>query len=446
MTAPAVLLLDDGELDDVQEILEEMGAQFARVRGSAIAPGTPAPQLLLISTANRAHVVSTEASGEGGPKRVVVMDVDSPSQRDKLRTSGFDFLVRRPVHPEALRLLLMHCLYRGEERRSENRVPIGLEITFRSGLLPRRATLADLSLSGSRLLSRYALRSGKRIKLDLTEVLGAEERVTVRGRVIRTNFDESLGSQGLYRTAVAFQKLEPGVRESLEWALEDRAKGPPRLSSEDHAIREDSPSVKTTPVLAEHVKTRPDDPRVEPQLAEGAPSAAPGDGEAVDAAGSREDAEATFDREVRDDRRTDRDRRAGEDRRDRLDRRADDDAKSDDRRTDRRAVYDRKVPAFGDKALSVLMGRDLSLSGMRVQEMDDVKIGDRMHLAVYGDAKEPLLIWATAKRDDRDDGLLLAFDPLPPETARQLEKIVGRLPAVEALESAGTVVGRIIDR
>ncbi len=91
----------------------------------------------------------------------------------------------------------------------------------------------------------------------------------------------------------------------------------------------------------------------------------------------------------------------------------------------------------------MLVGRDLSLEGMRVETMDDVKIGERMHLAVYGEAKEPLLIWATAKRDD-EDGILLAFDPLPPATAQELQKIISRLPAVEALEGAGTVVGQIL--
>ena len=49
----AVLLLDDGELDDVQEILEKIGAAFGRVRGGAIAPNTPAPTTLLVSTPRR---------------------------------------------------------------------------------------------------------------------------------------------------------------------------------------------------------------------------------------------------------------------------------------------------------------------------------------------------------------------------------------------------------
>ena len=36
-TAPQVLLLDDGELDDVQAVLDEAGISYGRIRGGAIA-------------------------------------------------------------------------------------------------------------------------------------------------------------------------------------------------------------------------------------------------------------------------------------------------------------------------------------------------------------------------------------------------------------------------
>ena len=46
--SPAVLLLDDGELDDVQTLLEEIRIPYGRVRGGAIAQRTPAPTRLLV--------------------------------------------------------------------------------------------------------------------------------------------------------------------------------------------------------------------------------------------------------------------------------------------------------------------------------------------------------------------------------------------------------------
>ena len=160
-----MLLLDDGELDDVQECLEEMGVAFGRVRGGAIVSKTPPPSRLLISTPRRIDAVSLPPEGSEAAKklvRIVVVSEDSTTLREQMRRIGFDYLVRRPVHPEALRLLLLRCLYAGEERRGEERVPMGIEVSFRTGLLPRRATMVDLSSRGCRLLSSYALEPGRR--------------------------------------------------------------------------------------------------------------------------------------------------------------------------------------------------------------------------------------------------------------------------------------------
>ena len=136
---PRVLLLDDGELDDVQRILEDLEVDFGRVQGGAIAPNTPLPKALLMATPRRiASVTAIEnlLDDEEAPVRVVVVEQDSKTLRDQLRQVGFDFLVRRPVHPEALRLLVMHSLYRGEEKRRDPRVAVGLEISFQTGEIP----------------------------------------------------------------------------------------------------------------------------------------------------------------------------------------------------------------------------------------------------------------------------------------------------------------------
>ena len=195
----SVLLLDDGELDDVQGILDDLGMAYGRVRGGAIARNTPAPTRLLISTPRRidaVHMPKGGHAGSDGLTRIVVVNEDSTTLRAKLREIGFDYMVRRPVHPEALRLLILHCLYTGDERRGEPRVPVGFEVSFRTGLLPRRAALVDLSSRGCRLLSRFALEPGKRITLQIPHAIGSTEALTLRGRVIRMSLDEKLGPDG----------------------------------------------------------------------------------------------------------------------------------------------------------------------------------------------------------------------------------------------------------
>lgn len=454
-----ILLLDDGELDDVQQMLEELGLSFGRVRGGAIVSDTPPPTSLLISTPRRISAIrgSGGLARGGPPVRIIVVNEDSPTLRARLRRLGFDYLVRRPVHPEALRLLVLHCLYTGEERRAAPRVPIGYEVSFRSGLLPRRSTLVDLSVSGCRLLSRYALEPGKRIKLEIPQALGAAEPLSLRGRVLRNTPDERLGGEGLYVTAVAFEKLPSETRRELEWVLEEQAQGPPTMdqegpvsAAEDRAGAAEPLSVETgegpyrssepratsaTPaaepldrVLADPSERGPESRSGDLAEAEAPPLAEPGDAGPLDI---EVDVRMGWDAEEKD--------RAAEE---------PEEGRSE-RRSHQRGAYERKIPAFGERALRVLVGRDLSVGGMRVERNPELEVGDRLHLAIYGAAgEEPSLVWATVTRHE-GSATALTFDPLEPEIGDRLERLVADLPAVESLhdeesEAMGTVVTEIL--
>jgi hypothetical protein len=411
----AVLLLDDGELDDVQEILDDLRIAYGRVRGGAIARNTPPPTRLLISTPRRVDAVRLPKRGDAAGDaltRIVVVNEDSNTLRAKLREIGFDYLVRRPVHPEALRLLLLHCLYTGDERRREPRIPVGFEISFRTGLLPRRATLADLSSRGCRLLSRFALEPGKRITLQIPQALGASEALTLRGRIIRMSLDENLGPDGPYSAGVMFEDVSAEVRQELEWLLEERSQGPAMLQP---ASEERAETALPDPELAS------DDPRMSIDLEvdvrvapDPEPLRAQPDPSTKQKAASR----------------------TGSGR---------------ERRRKKRGAYDKKVPAFGTRALRVLVARDLSQGGMRVERFSGLEVGDRLHLAIYGAAdQEPFLVWATVTRDDGAEGMALVFDEVHPQIAEQLEKVVADLPAVESLHDTearamGTVVTEILE-
>jgi PilZ domain len=122
----------------------------------------------------------------------------------------------------------------------------------------------------------------------------------------------------------------------------------------------------------------------------------------------------------------------------------------DDRRRKPRAAYSQTIPAFGERALRVLVGRDLSVDGMRVEPQPEIWIGDRLQLAIYGEAgNEPMLIWGRVERSDGERGVLIRFEPLDPATQAHLERLVAILPAVESLhdaetEAMGTVLGEIL--
>ena len=385
---PAVLVLDDGELDDIQQMLQEMSIPFARIRGGAIVQGTPPPRDLLVATPRRIGAVK-EAVGDAidPPIRVMVVNEDSNALRSQLRRSGFDYLVRRPVHAEALRLMLLHCAYKGEERRNEPRVAVGFDVSFRAGLVTRRATLADLSSRGCRLLARTRIERGKRVKVWIPDAIGAADPLVVAGRVVHVERAESGVSEG-FRLGVAFESFDSDTRQALALIIEDHAHGPATL-------RGTSPDQRP-----QHEASRP----------AAAPPPKPGPPQVLRPVGGPAN-----------------------------------------RRRRARAAYSQTVPAFGDRALRVLVGRDLSVGGMRIQPQDEIELGDRLHLAIYGEAgSEPLLVWGQVGRSDGTRGLLIRFDPLDTASQERLERLVSSLPAVESLhdseaEAMGTVLSEIVD-
>jgi len=506
----SVLVLDDGELDDVHDILQDVGVSFGHVRGEAIAPGTPPPRDLLVSTPRRVGAVAELPSKVYGrePVRIVVVDEDSVTLRSQLRRLGFDYLVRRPVHPEALRLLVLRCLYSGRERRREPRVPIGCEVSFRAGVLPHKATLADLSTGGCRLLSPHRVPAGRRIQLQVRVAAGeadgsegateARDAATVQipGRVVRSGLEPHLELEDVHTAAVRFEDLSERARAAIDAILVERAAGPATV--EEPAATGEAPPVPA-PVPPEQRRAKrarlrppappaPADDAVPAEPATPAPADADTQPEMVDATDDtpadrtagpeaaeppqaadllgdegvvdevqRQRGGGLFDEE--EDLPTDPtlDARLGAggdggDGRDGADApTAEPEAPASERRRHRRAAYPRKVTGIGDRASRVLICRDLSEGGMRIEALPELELGDRLHLALYDDASgEPVLLWGEISRDDGEAGLAITFDAMPPERATRLEKLVAGLPSVESLgddEAAamGTVVGEILE-
>ena len=119
-----------------------------------------------------------------------------------------------------------------------------------------------------------------------------------------------------------------------------------------------------------------------------------------------------------------------------------------------RALFAREVLALdqaADSVLHVLVGRDLSTGGIRVEPHPGLAVGDLLRLAIYdASAKEPFIVRARIERDDAGAGLGLQFVDIEPEALAQLEAAIDSLPAVEALRPAeadpqGVLVAQILD-
>jgi hypothetical protein len=282
---------------------------------------------------------------------------------------------------------------------------MGIEVSFRTGLLPRRATMVDLSSRGCRLLSSYALEPGRRVCVQVPD--GAPEPLLARGQVVRISLDENLGPGGPYSAAVAFDALSEADQQRLTNMLARRAVGSARLigaAGDELLLPPEARAGDLQRVeLAVDVRVAPTpEPAVE-----------------VDVGEERESDDA--------------------------------DASGSERRRSPRGVYERRVPAFGERAMRVLVARDLSVGGMRVEHLSALGMGDRLHLAIYGSAAgEPTLVWATVARDDGREGIGLVFDDVSADTAARIEKVLVDLPAIESLHgdeasAMGTVVTEILE-
>ena len=407
----SVLLIDDGELDDVRRLLREIGAETSDLRGGAIPESVSPPRDLLITTSRRARVAEGWPAPIGDPPhpvKIAVVTEDSITARRMLRLMGFDFLVRRPVHPEALRLLLMRCVFRGQERRRHPRSPVGCTVSYRHGLRRGTAILSELSLEGLRLLSTRPLSVGTGMTVRVPGQLLGGKSFSLRASVIRSDVRRSRRGRRELDIALCIDPTDREGQRHVEELLWTIAAGPPSLAEpvEEPQAPESAPS--NPEVLPPAEETAGDAGRTPTSASEPEPGA--------------ETQRRPWRRKARPPKRW------------------------QERRRYHRASFEQKVVADSLTATQILVGRDLSSGGMRVDPDPSLELGQRLQLAIYGWADEaPLMVGASVTRNEGVHGVGLEFDLSEPGLSDRLERLISTLPAVESLRddevgSMGTVV------
>lgn len=368
-----MLLCDGDELDDVATILRGLGVSFEHRRGAEAAQPLPLPADLLVASARRALVLPPAPVGPleaAGPARVAIATADSPGLRTGLREAGFGLLVRRPVHPTALRLLLLRLLYRGSERRRHPRVSVGVSTRWRRALVWRRAILAELSAGGCRLLTSRLVPVGRRLRIEVPDPSIPGARIRVRGRVVRAN----ALAPGDPTATVAIQFLEPkaAVLARLEQIVAAYELGPASMPG-GWVLEEPA---APTPGEA------PSEQSKQPVAAEASVS---------------------------------------------------------ERRSSPRTRYGARIVTLGEEAAHVVMGRDLSLGGVRIEPHGGLERGQSLALALHGAGLAvPIVVRGTVKRDDGEAGLVIVFDALPAAQGEALAKLLASLGGIETLGPSGS--------
>jgi PilZ domain len=357
-TRPAVLLIDDGELDDIATLLAELGPAVVRSLPEDLVPGRGAldGSLRLIVASGRRALGLPElpyAPTDPEPTRVAVVSGGSRTLRGALQRVGFHYLVNRPVHPDALRLLLTRLLYRGPEKRRAERVAVGAPISFRAGLRRRSGTLVELSTTGCRLVAGMTPARGAQITVFFPDPDGGRA-ISVRGSVLRVAL---LGRAR--ELAISFGVQTDAARARLERLV---------------ALHRNGPAAWVGNSLPGGTSFR---------------------------------------------------RR--------------------DQRRNRRGVYRKRVIALFEGGARVLLGRDLSVGGMRVESGGGLEGGQIVSLALHGSSlANPLVVRARVVRRGVSRESVLRFIDLDEATRELLAKLVAEQPRIESLGPKRRTSGRTI--
>jgi PilZ domain-containing protein len=411
---PEAVLCDSGELDDVAALLYRLSEPPMRVWPADLSLLEPweLPGRLFVTTVRLGLTAALPAGLERpGLVRVAVGDGDAATATTAMLRRGFHCVVRRPVHPEALRLLFTQILFRGRDQRRASRFSYGAEVRWRAGLRTGRSHLAEISSEGCRLLLREPLRIGSRIVLRVPIERGGESHLKLPGRVVRRDLPRRERGGSPASVAISFERLSRSTRANLDLVLAGCATGP--ATNRGDAVHRltalQAPSHTPLPVRL---------------AARGLEAAQP---QAAQAPGAKKPQAAESDGAA-----------AGP---------------GYDRRLAPRVALDREIVAIDpgeSRVTHTLVGRDLSMGGMSVEPHPMLKPGEKLHVALYGpDLGEPLVVLARVVRTDGTRGFGLRFESLPAEISQRLASLVAALPSVESLSedrtrAQGVVLGEIV--
>lgn len=186
---PRVLLLGDASFSRVHEVLQSFDIELVVLRGDVQLADLEGPYDLIVAT-----VKATAALGEGlqisslpgKPTWVAIHTQDFLPLRERLRALGAHYLIQSSVSARALRLLIVHTLYRGPERRREARLPVGSAVLCINGGDSFDAELLDLTRDGCRVAVARGLDASGKICVELPSKLAGGETLTLHGKVLRT--------------------------------------------------------------------------------------------------------------------------------------------------------------------------------------------------------------------------------------------------------------------
>jgi len=351
------LVIDDGELDDVIGVLEELGARLARPRfeGPAdLASWTPPERVLVVSARSALALQLPLRIDEPEFVAIAVTDSDARTVGASVQRLGYRYVVRRPVHPLALRALLREALWPQAGRRRVSREASGAEVSWRVGWWRRRAALIDVSARGCQLLALHSAPLRARVQIRMPAEGARRSGFGLRGRVVR----RAQLAGGRMVLGIEFEPHSERIQRRLEALVALREQGPAQLGAPPFAALADA--------------ARP----------------------AADAAERRRKPRVELRREVL------------------------------------------ALACHSSDVLHTLVGRDLSMDGVRVEAHPSLVLGERMRLVLFDNpGGDPITLHGEVARDDGPRGWWLRFAALDNQARSRVAQAIQSLASIESLES-----------
>jgi len=117
-----------------------------------------------------------------------------------------------------------------------------------------------------------------------------------------------------------------------------------------------------------------------------------------------------------------------------------------DRRGSPRRLYNRQLLGGSEGIARVLIARDISIGGMRVEREARFALGDELKISIYGGVGvSPVLLKAVVERDDGVDGWFLRFAPLSPAVEHDLSILMESLAPLELSAGTGHIITEVLD-
>lgn len=220
MAPPSVLIIDDGELDRVQALLERMPVDWLRCAEPDIGIALERPNDVIISSGPRAMRMPALA-GSAQPIWVCIYDQDFLPLRERLRDLGVHYLVSGDLAPHAFQLFLYQLLHRGQERRAVRRIPLQCDVQLVVGRERGSARILELSRESCVISARRGFAPGQQVLVVLPAEHTGTHDLPISGSVIRAT------PRGIDRTTavVGFESADPRAIAHLQDLLSGNVLG-----------------------------------------------------------------------------------------------------------------------------------------------------------------------------------------------------------------------------